>query len=296
MKNLLFLTFLAVSQFGFGQDYYTRTFENTDIFTEKNMPVVRYSLSKVKLPPFKKDWRNELKNNTKDDLVETEYQIIATNVYNEEISKSPYTIYTNFKVIENGVEFIVGLKDSVKFIDLQADKSSIEILHYLEAFVTEVYVKSLNAELNKQKGELKKLNTEVDKTEKTIVKTDKSTIKLEAQIEQTEQKIIANKSQYESLLTSLQAKNTELAGTVKKSEGYSEVKKELKGLEKNKKKLESDLLKYNEFIYDSKAQIEKNNTSVINLKEALELQNIKVQDQKVIVLGIEEELYKLNRP
>ncbi len=296
MKNIFLFVGVVVSLMSFGQDYYTKEFINTDVFVEKNMPVVRYKLQKVKLASFKKDWTNELEHHTKDDLKETEFQVTGTNIYNEEISKATYTVYSHFKSYEGGVEFIVGLKDSAHIIDLQSDKSSVEISNYLDAFVTRVYVKNLNAELNAQRGVLKKLESEAAKIGKNIKKADKQTMKLTAQIEQTEQKIIANKGQYEALLKSLQAKNTELAGTAKKSEGYDQIKKEAKGLEKNKKNLESDLLKYNEFIYDSKAQIETNNTTVVSLKESLELQNGKINDQKAVVLDVEEELYKLNRP
>ena len=296
MKNLFLLIGLALCQISFSQDYYTKEFINTDVFEETEMPAVLYNLQKVKIEPFKKAWRNELKENTKGDVIVSDFQVIAVEVLNAEVSKVPYKVYSNFKSIEGGVEFIVAIKDSANVIDLQSDVSQIEINTYLDAFVTKVYVKSLNGELNDEKAELKRLNNEVEKVQKNIVKKEKQTMKLNAQIEQTEQQIVANKSQYETLLTSLQAKRTELAGTSKKSEEYDAVKKEAKGLEKNKKNMESEQLKDTEFIYDAKATIETNASLVKGMEENVILLDLKIKDQKVIVVAIEEELYKLNRP
>jgi len=260
------------------------------------MPAVVYNLQKVKLEPFKKAWRNELNEHTKEDVIVTDFQVVAEGVLNTEVSKIPYKVFSNFRSIEGGVEFIIVLKDSVNVIDFQNDVRQIEINTYLDAFVTSVYVKSLNEELNAEKSVLKKLNNELEKIEKNITKKEKNNLKLVGQIEQTEQKLVANKNQYEALLGNLQNKRTELAGTSKSSDGYDDLKKEVKGLEKNQKQLESDKLKYNEFIYDSKAEIEANDKAIEQLKEDVISTELKIKDQKAMVVAIEEELYKLNRP
>ena len=296
MKKVILVFGLILNFLGFSQEYYTKQFINTSLFGDGEIPAVEYKLQKVKLESFKKDCRTELKKHANGDVVVEEFEIIGNDVYNEEISKSSYKVFTHFKSFEGGVEFTLSFKDSVNYIDLQNDPSQVEINNYLDAFVTSVYVKSLNAELNVENGTLKKLNNEVEKTNKTIIKKEKENMKLTAQIEQTEQQLKANEGQYESLLSALQAKNTELAGTAKKSEGYDQIKKEAKGLDKNKKKMESEKLKLNEFVYDSKATIESNLGSIKDMEDALVLLDDKIKTQKGVVLDIEEEIYKINRP
>jgi len=296
MKYVILVIGFVFCQISYSQDYYTKEFLNTDVFEETEMPAVLYNLQNVKIESFKKEWKIELKENTKEDVIVTDFQVIADNVLNTKVSNVAYKVFANFKSTESGVEFIVAFRDSASAIDFQSDVRQIEINTYLDAFVTRVYVKSLNGELNEEKAELKKLNNEVEKVEKNIAKKEKQTMKLKAQIEQTEQQIVANKSQYETLLKSLETKRTELAGTSKKSDGYDSIKKEVKGLEKNKKNMESQQLKDTEFIYDSEATIENNASLVKEMEENVILLDLKIKDQKAIVIAIEEELYKLNRP
>ena len=241
---------------------------------------------------IKKDWSKLIRQNTKSKVEEVGFEINILGTQIEEIHHEPINLYSVIYQKDTAFLVIAFFEiDSVFFTfdennkTLQSEKIYHGIKHFIRNFAVEQYKTAVQNELDEEEKTLKKLNKEFANLTKENENAHKEIQQNEQDTTNSKHAIITYERDNERKLEEINAKKESMASIPKGSDLEKEAKKELKGLEKDKKHFENNLEKERKNIVECNAKIEEMNLLIEN--------NLKQQEEMKVFIEQQEEVVKV---
>lgn len=293
MKTLFFiLSFFSISLLQ-AQDYYSIEHIQADLNGMENVPVSRLVIQKVDMKLALTDWAKFFKKNDKNEVIATERSVDVKRIVLDDISAIPLNIYTEFQEKREGLEMLVLIQDSMAPIVLEEHVNGFAYEKKLVAFAKYVYQHQLQDDLKAEQSHFNKLEKEAQKIQKGIDKLEKNKINLEVDLSNTKKEIELGFVAYDDIINEVNVQKSVVAKTPKESPDHKMVKKELDGLEKRKKEIDKEVKSNKELVYDTEIGIALLEKQIAQEKENYLAMDEKVQQQRKLVLKIEEEIYEV---
>ena len=246
---------------------------------------------------IKKDWSKLIRQNTKSKVEEVGFEINILGTQIEEIHHEPINLYS--VIYQKDTVFLVIAFfeiDSVFFTfdennkTLQSEKIYHGIKHFIRNFAVEQYKTAVQNELDEEEKTLKKFNKEFANLTKENENAHKEIQKNEQDTTNSKHAIITYERDNERKLEEINAKKESMASLPKDSELGKEAKKELKGLEKDKKHIENNLEKERKNIVECNAKIEEMNLLIENNLKQQEEMKVFIEQQQEVVIAVAAKL------
>ena len=246
---------------------------------------------------IEKEWSKVIRQNTKSKVEELGFEINIMGTQIDEIHHEPFNLYSAIYKIDTVMKLIAFFEvDSVFFVfnesikTLQSEKIHHGIKHFMRNFAVEQYRNAVQLEMDEEEKTLKKLNKEFDNLKKDNENAHKEIEKSEQGITNSEYAITTYESDNERKLEEINTKKASMASIPKDSDLGKEAKKELKGLEKDKKNIENSLEKERKNIVECNAKIDEMNRLIEDNLEQQEEMEVLIEDQEEVVKVVTQKL------
>jgi len=228
-----------------------------------------------------------------------EINIMGTQI--EEIHHAPMNLYSSIYKIDTVIKLIAFFEiDSIFFVfdetnkTLQSEKNHHAIQHFMRVFAVEQYHSTVAEELEEEEKELKMLNKEFENLKKENENAQKDIEECEQGIINSEHAITTLTTDNERKLEEVNKQKESMASIDKDSEMGKKAKKDLKGLEKDKKNIENQLEKERKNIVECTSTIDEMNRLIDSNTERIEDLELSIDLQEDVVKAVTTKLGGIN--
>jgi predicted nucleic acid-binding Zn-ribbon protein len=269
-----------------------------DGFSETQVPVYKVEVDMVAKKALMDHWQKFLKSDAQGDVNRTDNDLNTKNFPFKAISVQSVNVYMHFEDMEDGTRSYIAFEDSVNgFIAISNPDYGIAIKKKIYEETHEVYVVSVQERIKNEKSHLADLESEYNKLIKEKDKLNKKILDAEQQIQKTNNDIEINEGVLSELTTEVSDKRSTLNSMSASApeEARKQAEKNLSGAEKNREKMSKRIDKDRESVYDLETDIRKYKYEIEKLEPQIELAKRKVDDQRTLIAGQEEDLYHKQR-
>jgi peptidoglycan hydrolase CwlO-like protein len=265
--------------------------ENIEIKTEKatmskgTQPGYIVEVPMVVLKDLQLNWTKKLQENVKAKVINTNNELVLSNVVKTEITFDTMSIYTVFLEQEDRVVMNVFFEIDSSFFGPGSDKTvlSVEkidnsIQSYLRKFAVDQYRLAATGALEAQQKILEAKQEEYEDLEKENEKLTKEISSLENEIDKTERSI-------SDLEKQIELKNQEVLthtggmASIGNAEEKKAAEQKKKDLEKEKNKMEKDRTNLKNDVSDMKSEISKNEKTIEDNNKLMEEKQAEIDAQ-----------------
>jgi len=259
------------------------------------------NIPEVDIETIKKDWSKLIRQNTKSKVEELGLEINIMGTQIEEIHHAPMNLYSSIYKIDTVIKLIAFFEiDSIFFVfdetnkTLQSEKNHHAIQHFMRVFAVEQYHSTVAEELEEEEKELKMLNKEFESLQKENENAQKDVEECEQGIINSEHAITTLTTDNERKLEEVNKQKESMASIDKDSEMGKKAKKDLKGMEKDKKNIENQLEKERKNIVECTSTIDEMNRLIESNTERIEDLELSIDLQEDVVKAVTTKLGGIN--
>jgi hypothetical protein len=284
------LTVLSASVLAFGQKP-VKVEETRIKFTHGEYPGIVLTIPEVDYSTIDKDWRSNLEQGTKSDVVIENGELSIFGAKISDISESPLNVYSRIKTVDSAVilETVFMLKPNEFISSDQFAKEFSQAKNYLFVFGRSQYTSVAKEQLKGEEKTLKILEQKLETLYSEKTRLEKSIVDSKNKISQNQDEIGILKNDLINLNDQLTAEKAALS-LLKNEEAIKQKESEIKTIEKNKKKSMDNITDDEKSIVDNTSAIDAANLNITtNLGEQ---ENVKYQinGQKLVVQAAETKL------